>query len=124
MRAVVVELWAHRRDAVARRAWAGRGAALVAPLVGAGAYLAWVGHRFGDPWLPFTVQEQSGHRGQFAVPIGAMWHDVVDAAHGHHLGSALHVPWVVLCVGLVVVAWRRLPGAPTPPSPPPSWPCP
>ena len=38
-----------------------------------------------------------------------MWHDVVDALHGHHIGSALHVPWVILCVALVVVAWRRLP---------------
>jgi hypothetical protein len=81
----------------------------MAPLVGAGAYLAWVGHRFGDPWLPLTVQQQLGHRGQFAIPVSAMWHDVVDAAGGHHLGSALHVPWVLVCVALVVVAWRRLP---------------
>ena len=32
------------------------------------------------------------------------------ALHGHHLGSASHVPWVVVCVVLAAVAWRRLPG--------------
>jgi hypothetical protein len=29
--------------------------------------------------------------------------------HGHHVGSTLHIPWVLLCVVLVVVAYRRLP---------------
>jgi hypothetical protein len=108
---VAAELWAHRGDRPRPAARAARGSALVAPLVGAGAYLVWVGHRFGDAWLPFTVQQQSGHRGQFVVPVSAMWQDVADAVHGHHLGSALHVPWVLLCVVLLVVAWRRLPGS-------------
>jgi len=106
---VAVELWARRREPAGPGGWAGRAAALVAPVLGAGAYLGWVGHRFGDAWLPFTVQQQNGHRGQFAVPVSAMWHDVVDALHGHHLGSALHVPWVVVCIALVVMAWIRLP---------------
>ena len=106
---VVVELWARRDDPAPRAVWAARIGALVAPVVGAGAYLAWVGHRFGDAWLPFTVQQQGGHRGQFAVPVSAMARDVVDALHGHHLGSALHVPWVLVCIGLAVVAWTRLP---------------
>jgi len=107
---LAVEVWSRRQGATPAN-WAARPAALAAPLVGAGAYLVWVGHRFGDPWLPFTVQEQNGHRGQFAVPVSAMWHDLVDAAHGHHLGSALHVPWVAVCIALVVVCWRRLPGS-------------
>ena len=106
---VAVELWSRRHDLGPARARAGGVAALVAPLVGAGAYLAWVGHRFGDAWLPFTVQQQDGHRGRLAAPFDAMWHDLVDAAGGHHLGSALHIPWVVVCVALAVVAWRRLP---------------
>ena len=29
--------------------------------------------------------------------------------HGHHLGSALHVPWVILSVVLLVFVFRRLP---------------
>jgi hypothetical protein len=106
---VAVEAWYRRGDPTGRAGWAARGAALAAPLVGAGAYLAWVGYRFGDPWLPLTVQEQAGHRGQFAAPVSAMAHDVVDALGGHHLGSALHVPWVLVSVALAVVAWRRLP---------------
>jgi Mannosyltransferase (PIG-V) len=106
---VAVEVWSGRRQGAGWSGWVARGAAVVAPAVGAGAFLAWVGHRFADAWLPFTVQQQSGHRGQFAVPISAMWHDVDSALHGHHLGSAVHVPWVVVCVALAVVAWMRLP---------------
>jgi len=106
---VAVEVWSTRRSAGGPGGWAGRVAALVAPMAGAGAYLVWVGHRFGDPWLPLTVQQQGGHRGQLTVPLRAMVRDVGDALHGHHVGSALHVPWVVLCIVLVVVAWRRLP---------------
>lgn len=106
---VAVEVWLQRRDPVGAGGWSARIAALVAPVAGAGAYLAWVGHRFGDPWLPLTVQQQDGHRGRLAVPLRAMGHDVWSALHGHHLGSALHIPWIVLCLALVVVAWRRLP---------------
>jgi len=108
---VAVEVWSRRHDAAGAAAWTGRAAALGAPLVGAGAYLAWVGHRFADPWLPLTVQQQDGHRGRLALPFRAMGHDVWQALHGHHLGSALHVPWVLVCIALVVVAWRRLPAS-------------
>lgn len=106
---VAIEVWSRRHEPVGAVGWTGRVAALAAPLVGAGAYLAWVGHRFGDPWLPLTVQQQDGHRGQLAFPFRAMAHNVWDGLHGHHLGSALHVPWVLVCLALVVVAWRRLP---------------
>jgi hypothetical protein len=34
---------------------------------------------------------------------------VAAVFHGHHLGSALHVPWVIVCLILLVVAFRRLP---------------
>ena len=106
---VAVELWSHRRHLTGARAWGSGMAALVAPLIGAGAYLIWVGRAFGDAWLPFTVQQQSGHRGRLAAPFDAMGHAAIDALHGHHLGSALHIPWAVVCVALTVVAWRRLP---------------
>ena len=106
---VAAELWTRRHRLAGPRIGGAGVAALVAPIIGAGAYLVWVGHRFADAWLPFTVQQQGGHRGRLAAPFDAMWHDLVDAAGGHHLGSALHIPWVVACVALVVVAWRRLP---------------
>ncbi len=87
----------------------GRLAAVAAPVAGAGWYLGWVGSQYGDPWLPLRVQQEHGHRGPLTAPLTAMWHDAVSVVHGHHLGSALHIPWVVLCVVLLVVAYRRLP---------------
>lgn len=116
---IAVELWRSRArrddradaDADARpgSGWLARGAALIAPLAGAGAYLSWVDARFGDVLLPFRVQEEGGHRGPLASPFAAMWHNADSLLHGHHVGSALHVPWVVLCVVLLVLAFRRLP---------------
>ena len=106
---VALELWSRRESLRGSGPRASGAAALLAPVVGAGAYLAWVAHRFGDAWLPFTVQQQGGHRGQLAVPFDAMWHDGIAALHGHHLGSAAHLPWIALCGVLAVVAWRRLP---------------
>ena len=82
---------------------------MAAPVVGTAAYLGWVGSQFGDPWLPLRVQQQNGHRGAITVPLGAMWHDLDSVAHGHHVGSALHIPWVLISVALLVVAFRRLP---------------
>ncbi len=72
-------------------------------------YLAWVDAQFGDPWLPFRVQQQLGHRGALRQPFTSMWHNLASVVHGHHLGSAAHVPWVLLCLVLLVVAFRRLP---------------
>jgi hypothetical protein len=108
---VAVEVWRTRRElrGVAHRVAAC--AALVAPLAGAGAYLGWVGAQFGDAWLPLRIQQQGAHRGRLAAPFTAMWHNATTALHGHHLGSALHIPWVLLCVVLLVVAFARLPAA-------------
>ena len=43
-------------------------------------------------------------------PLSTLAHDVAGVAH-HHVGTALHVPWVVLVVALVVVGWWRLPAS-------------
>lgn len=88
---------------------AARLAAVLAPLAGVGIYLGWVWAVFGHPLLPFQVQVQAGHRGVVTVPFAAMWHNLAAVSHGHHLGSALHVPWVLLCLFLLVVAFRRIP---------------
>jgi Mannosyltransferase (PIG-V) len=106
---VVVEVWRTRRDRRDAMRWVATGAAVLAPLAGAGAYLGWVGAQFGDPWLPLRIQQQGGHRGPLAAPFAAMWHNATSVLHGHHLGSALHIPWVLLCLVLLVVAFARLP---------------
>jgi hypothetical protein len=107
---VPVAIEAYRTRSVAtRRGVVARLAAVVAPVVGTAAYLGWVQAVFGDAWLPFRVQDQPGHRGAITLPFDAMWHNLAAASHGHHLGNALHVPWVVLCLVLLVVAFRRLP---------------
>jgi hypothetical protein len=88
---------------------AGQVAAVLGPVAGTAVYLGWVRAQFGDLWLPFRVQQQKGHRGVVTLPLASMWHNVESVVHGHHLGSALHVPWVLVCLVLLVVAFRRLP---------------
>jgi hypothetical protein len=106
---VVIEAIRTGRTDRSARGLIARSAAVLAPVVGTGAYLAWVRGNFGDVFLPFRLQDQPGHRGVITSPLGSMWSNLVAASHGHHLGSALHIPWVVLCVVLLVVAFRRLP---------------
>jgi hypothetical protein len=108
---VLIEIWQDRRMRVPGRPPMSplAAAAAAAPVAGTAAYVGWVWAQFGDPWLPFRVQQQNGHRGAITVPIAAMWHNLESVVHGHHVGSTLHIPWVLLCVVLVVVAYRRLP---------------
>ncbi len=106
---LAIEVVRTRRDAAGAWGWTARAAALLAPLVGAGGFLLWVRGQFGDALLPFRIQQQSGHRGPLTAPLSAMVHNASAVLHGHHLGSALHVPWVLLCLVLLVVAFRRLP---------------
>jgi hypothetical protein len=94
--------------------WTGhlsRGVAVVAPAAGAGIYLGWVDSQFHDFLLPLRLQQQSGHRGALTLPLDSMGHNLTSVVHGHHLGSALHIPWVVLAVVLLVLVARRLPAS-------------
>jgi hypothetical protein len=86
-----------------------RGAALLGPVVGFGAFLGWVGWRYGDALAPLRVQQQGTLRGGFADPLHTLWHDASLLAHGTHLGQAMHLPWAVLAVALLVVVARRWP---------------
>lgn len=105
---VAIELWSQRSSATVPSR-AARMSALLAPVVGSGAYLGWVAWQFGDPWLPMRVQLRTGLRGSVTLPFGAMGHNLASAFHGHQLVAASHVLWVVACVVLTVVALRRLP---------------
>jgi hypothetical protein len=82
--------------------------ALGAPFVGLLAFLAWAKHEVGDWWAPLRVQLQNTHHGGLSDPVTTLFHDAKGVLH-HHVGTALHVPWVLLALAMLVVCWRRLP---------------
>ncbi len=91
-----------------------RSAALVSVIagpLGSGAFLAWIGWRYGDAFAPLRIQEEAGHRGALADPLRTLGHDASLLVHGTHLGTAVHLPWVLLAVALVAVAAARLPAS-------------
>jgi len=85
--------------------------AVVAPVVGAGAFLGWVGWRYGDALAPLRLQEEGVHHGRLADPLVTLAHDASYLVHGHHVGEGLHLPWVLLAVALLVVAFRSWPAS-------------
>ncbi len=92
--------------------WRERGARLlaaIAPLLGTGAYLAWVGHRFGDAWIPFRVQTRSNLKGSFTNPIESVGDALRGLFRGDQIGTGLHVVWMVVIAVLIVICFRRLP---------------
>jgi hypothetical protein len=90
------------------RAWWGRGAAIVGPLLGGGLFLGWVEHEYGDWQLPLRLQNSADLRGGWANPIETIWH-AVDALGSQQWREGLHVPWIAVFAILLVVAFRRLP---------------
>jgi hypothetical protein len=105
--AVVAELvrWWPR---LGRRARLTGIAAVIAPFVGVFAFLAWAKHTVNDWWAPLRVQLQNSHHGGLSNPFSTLYHDATGVLH-HHVGTALHVPWVLIFLVLLVVCWRRLP---------------
>lgn len=83
-------------------------AAVVAPFVGLFVFLGWSKHTVNDWWAPLRVQLQGAHHGGLSDPFVTLYDDAKGLAH-HHVGTALHVPWVLLALAMLVVCWRRLP---------------
>ena len=83
-------------------------AAVAAPFVGLLVFLGWAKHTVDDWWAPLRVQLQGAHHGGLSDPFVTLYDDAKGLAH-HHVGTALHVPWVLLALALLVVCWRRLP---------------
>jgi hypothetical protein len=83
-------------------------AAFAAPFVGVLAFLAWSKHAVNDWFAPLRVQLQNSHHGGLSDPFSTLYHDAKGLLH-HHVGTALHVPWVLLALAMLVVCWRRLP---------------
>jgi hypothetical protein len=82
--------------------------AVAAPFVGVFAFLAWAKHTVNDWWAPLRVQLQNSHHGGLSDPFSTLFHDATGVLH-RHVGTALHVPWVLIFLALLVVCWRRLP---------------
>jgi len=90
---------------------AGRLAAIGAPVAGVGAYLGWVGLRFGHPMLPIQIQQRVWLRGPSVNPVLSFFRAGRDAFKGHWGGNAIHFPLLVVAVLLVVVVFRRWPAS-------------
>jgi hypothetical protein len=96
-------------DDAGRSGRVGRACSVLAPAAGFGAFLGWVGWRYGDALAPLRIQEEGSHRGAFADPFPTLAHDASLLVRGTHLGTALHLPWVLLAIVLLVVCLRRFP---------------
>lgn len=89
-----------------------RAAAVAAPAVGLASYLLWVGVRFGDPLLPFTIQTTPGLRGGLLTnPLPGVLASLAGRGDGDYLAPALHLPFLALAVALLVLSARRLPAS-------------
>jgi Mannosyltransferase (PIG-V) len=81
---------------------------VVAPIIGAGAYLVWVQATIGDArQRVFAVQVDVYDR-SFRDPVVRVWDAGYDLFFGHH-ASGVPFPWALLCIALTVVVARRLP---------------
>ena len=91
------------------RGWPGKAVAVVSSVAGTTTYLAWVRTTSGGFLEPLRIQQQQAHHGALSNPVSIVYHSLVNLAHGHHIGDALHVPWIGVAVVLLVVAFWRLP---------------
>jgi hypothetical protein len=95
-----------------RTSWSERLAqlgAIVAPVVGAATFMAWVGARFGDPLLPVRIQAQNDLHGTPVNPVTLIARAARALFSGRSILEGLHLPWLLLAVVLVVVSARRWP---------------
>ncbi|HXY45742.1 MAG TPA: hypothetical protein VEH29_16265 [Acidimicrobiales bacterium] len=102
---------AHRLGEIPwRRRWS-RAAAVASAPVGTACYLAWSKVHDGSFFLPLSAQVSSQNRGRLADPIVTIARDLRYLVHGEHLGTALHAPWALFFVALLIVLYRSWPAA-------------
>jgi hypothetical protein len=83
-------------------------ASVAAPVAGLGLYLGWVGRTFGDPALPFTVQDKLRTT---MDPLSRLVHGLGDMVGDARFDDGLHVPFVLGFLALLVVVARRWPAS-------------
>jgi hypothetical protein len=86
-----------------------RAVAVLAPAAGLVAYLGYAGIEFGSFTRPLTLQTDASRHGGLTDPGVTLYHDAFNLLRGHHVGTGLHLPWVLVTVVLVVVVFRTLP---------------
>lgn len=89
---------------------AGRAAAVGAPLVGSSLYLGWASVHDGQLLAPLRIQQSAALHGSTTNPVHVLADAVSGLAHGH-VGTGLHVPWLVVFVVLLVLMARTLPAS-------------
>jgi len=85
----------------------GRLGAVAAPAVGLVAYLAWVGHVFGNWRLPFTVQDSL--RGKLVLPPSRIVEGIGQMLGSQRFSHGLHIPFLLLFLVLAVLTFRWWP---------------
>lgn len=100
----------HRGADGTRSALLPRAAAVVAPLAGAGLYFGYLDVRFGDAFQPLRIQQDARLHGPTTNPVTTVSHAARGLVHGE-IGTGLHVPWLILVLGLLVVMARTLPAS-------------
>lgn len=85
-------------------------AAVLAPALGSGLYLGWASVHDGQLLAPLRIQQSAALHGATRNPLRVLADASIGLAHGH-VGTGLHVPWLVLFVVLLVVMARTLPAS-------------
>ncbi|WP_131786214.1 mannosyltransferase family protein [Protofrankia symbiont of Coriaria ruscifolia] len=87
-----------------------RAVAVMAPAAGLGGYLLWARIAYGDALAPIRLQRQQSLHGSSSNPAEVIWNAARGISHGE-VGTALHVPWLMLVIALLVVMIRTLPAS-------------
>lgn len=84
-------------------------ASVAGPGVGLCLYLAWVARHFGDPLLPFSLQQAQRLRGPLASPLTVLIDAMERLLNGQLDRNGLSAFWIPVLLGLMVVLWRSWP---------------
>ena len=93
------------------RRWPGKVAAIVSSVAGTDD-LSGLGcvprHRRISSSRSRSSSNKAAH-GALTDPVSTIYHSLAALSHGHHIGDALHVPWIAVAAVLLVLAFWRLP---------------
>ena len=85
--------------------------ATIAPILGLLAFLSWVAIEFGGFFTPLKLQRYELPKSISDDPFVNLYRDSRSALEGTHIGTSLHLPWIVISIVLCVVVFRKLPSS-------------